>query len=591
MIVIIPHTRQFNIPGADLTFGVVSDNDSERKYFQCPRYVGDNLDIAGSFVRINYRNANGEIDSYLVDDLVVDGDNVKFSWLLSQNVTEYKGQVKFVMCVVGPDLKLKWHTTQGTGNVYDGLEPDSAVVESETLDVVAQLIAMVEAQTTAVEEVGEKWVANVNAEGATQVAAVKAAAEDAEAASVAEIEAKGVNTLASIPEDYTALSATVDELVRGKAPGIVCSAEGEAITVSDASATPLSGLRIFGKSTQDGTPTPDAPVEIVSVENPVVMVAGKNLLPTNDSIELIPGGSNYVPIVSSPIYLTGGTYTFSFDITQGGTSCSRNTPQFTNTETLDVYYGTVATNDNLSAGRHKHIIDIPKGIYNVLWWCNKLETAQTVSAMQLEFGSIETKYEQYKSTKTVELAHTLPGIPVTSGGNYTDDNGQEWVCDEVDLERGVYVQRVKKVVYNGGESWTKSGTSITCYLRTPEALQEQPMCDRLGPRAEDGAPYIRMGTTGDGITALIVSFGQIEPNTVDAFKATLTEHPLNVQYALINPIETPLSDPEIAAYRALHTNCPNTTILNDGGAHMVVKYVADTKRYIDNKIAALVSGV
>ena len=38
----------------------------------------------------------------------------------------------------------------------------------------------------------------------------------------------------------------------------------------------------------------------------------------------------------------------------------------------------------------------------------------------------------------------LPGIPVSSGGNYTDENGQQWICDEVNLERGVYVQRVKK---------------------------------------------------------------------------------------------------------------------------------------------------
>lgn len=87
MIVVNPATRQFNIPGADLVFGVTADSGSERKHFQCPRYVGNNLDIAGSFVRINYRNSNGEIDSYLVDDLSVDGNNVLFSWVLSPKVT------------------------------------------------------------------------------------------------------------------------------------------------------------------------------------------------------------------------------------------------------------------------------------------------------------------------------------------------------------------------------------------------------------------------------------------------------------------------------------------------------------------------
>jgi hypothetical protein len=61
-----------------------------------------------------------------------------------------------------------------------------------------------------------------------------------------------------------------------------------------------------------------------------------------------------------------------------------------------------------------------------------------------------------------------------------------------------------------------------------------------------------------------------------------------IQYALATPVKTPLSATEIAAYRALHTNKPNTTILNDSGAHMKVEYAADTKLYIDNKLAALV---
>ena len=108
MIVVNPATRQFNVPGADLVFGVTSDSGSERKHFQCPRYVGNNVDIASSFVRMNYRNGNGEIDSYLVKDVTANGDVVTFSWELSPHVTMFKGQISFVMCVVGPDTKVKW---------------------------------------------------------------------------------------------------------------------------------------------------------------------------------------------------------------------------------------------------------------------------------------------------------------------------------------------------------------------------------------------------------------------------------------------------------------------------------------------------
>jgi hypothetical protein len=234
LIVVNSNTRQFSIPGADLVFGVMADSGSEIKYFQCPRYVGNNIDLAGSFVRINYRNANGETDSYLVQDVTVDGDNVTFSWELAPKVTAYKGQVKFVLCVVGPDLKVKWHTTLGSGQIHEGLEPEQSHIEDETADVVAALITMVEAQT-----------AKVEAEGATQVQNVRTAAQNAQSDAVAQIEAKGASTLATIPEDYTA----VQNAVRGMANAIRGRASGEVIRVDDVS--PMEHypkIRVFGKN-------------------------------------------------------------------------------------------------------------------------------------------------------------------------------------------------------------------------------------------------------------------------------------------------------------------------------------------------------
>jgi hypothetical protein len=234
LIVVNPGTRQFNVPGADLVFGVEADSGSEIKHFQCPRFVGNNVDVANSFVRINYRNANGEMDFYLVDDMTVDGDNVHFSWVLAPRVTAYKGQVKFVMCVVGPDLKVKWHTAMGTGQVHEGLEPDQSHVEDETADVVAALIAMVDAQTVAVKNTGTE-----------QVAAVKAAAKTAQDASVAQIESKGASTLATIPGEYTATVIAV----QSAANAIRNKVSGALIRVNDVS--PMEHypmVRVHGKN-------------------------------------------------------------------------------------------------------------------------------------------------------------------------------------------------------------------------------------------------------------------------------------------------------------------------------------------------------
>lgn len=67
---------------------------------------------------------------------------------------------------------------------------------------------------------------------------------------------------------------------------------------------------------------------------------------------------------------------------------------------------------------------------------------------QIEIGTVATSYEPYKPAQTLIIPTPggLPGIPVSSGGNYTDKDGQQWVCDEVDFKKGVYVQRVAKEI-------------------------------------------------------------------------------------------------------------------------------------------------
>lgn len=578
MITINSHTRQFSVPGADLTFGVTGDSNTEVKHFTCPRYVGDNLDVTSCFVRINYRNANGETDFYLVNDVAVDGDNVTFSWLLTPKVTAYKGQIKFVLCLIGPDLKLKWHTTQGTGQVLEGLEPDHSHIESQTADVVAQLIAMVDAQTAVVEQVG-----------AEQVASVNSAAETARTTAVNEIEAKRTNSLASIPNDYTALSNTVESLERGRAGVIVCEAEGAAVAVSDASDMAIQGLKFFGRSTQNGVPAPDNPVEIVSAESPGAIVCGKNLLnidvglnanftKENDiyTITRNEDASRFSHVI--PLNIPANTRVmFSFDLVESAKS-SNNLPFYYIGESGENYY--LSTHATATSVYPENII----GIRFYLQSTEELGAYIRVKNVQIEVGPERTAYEPYKPLQTVETTRTLRGIPVTSGGNYTDANGQQWICDEVDLERGVYVQRVA----------LDKLSVVTYYLN-----------DRLYCKLDSGTSkyelvYICTHSTTDiafgngtkgAYTNCIIGHNVLPDVVTDLAtgkewldQQTAVGTPITVGYVLTTPIETPLSESELAAYRALHSNCPNTTVLNDAGAHMVVKYAADTKLYIDKKI-------
>ena len=69
---------------------------------------------------------------------------------------------------------------------------------------------------------------------------------------------------------------------------------------------------------------------------------------------------------------------------------------------------------------------------------------EVVSNPMINAGSTALPYEPYKPAQTliIPTPNGLSGIPVSSGGNYTDADGQQWVCDEVDFKKGVYVQRV-----------------------------------------------------------------------------------------------------------------------------------------------------
>lgn len=75
----------------------------------------------------------------------------------------------------------------------------------------------------------------------------------------------------------------------------------------------------------------------------------------------------------------------------------------------------------------------------------------TVIYPQIEFGTVDTEYEPYKPAQMLIIPTSggLPGIPVSSGGNYTDEKGQQWVADEIDLAKGERVQRIGKTVVDG----------------------------------------------------------------------------------------------------------------------------------------------
>ena len=362
-------------------------------------------------------------------------------------------------------------------------------------------------------------------------------------------------------------------LHQGKADAIIETAQGETMTLTDSSDKLFRGLRVFGKSTQDGTPSVENPVPIVNAGESgsiTVEVTGRNLLKPNshDTYYEFPLKANTVITL-----MTNGKPS------QGGNI------KFSATDGSNVWF-------SINAGQTRVCRSIGnkdvKGFYNLLTKGDGLEYMFAV-------GDIKT-YTPYVEPQSLTLAtpNGLPGVPVSKDGNYTDADGQQWVCDEVDLGRGKYVQRVKDFIFNDKTNFSidtsaKHENSILVDIKIEDAsnrstLSGNPLlCDKLKACREDifVTDEVSCGYTS-GANFLRVRLPISAGTTNEGVKNYLTDKSFKILYILATPIERDLTPEELAAYSSLHTNYPTTVITNDAGAHMEASYVADTGTYIRN---------
>ena len=139
-------TRLVTIPEKYKKLGVESDEKAKRIWFRFPKLVGNNgVDLSAIGVRVNFRNANGDGDIYIVEDLTTDGDYVIFSWELTRKVTAYKGHVSFVVCAVKSakdgTTKNEWNTTLNKEcEVLEGLEVSEQITQ-ENPDIIEYILA------------------------------------------------------------------------------------------------------------------------------------------------------------------------------------------------------------------------------------------------------------------------------------------------------------------------------------------------------------------------------------------------------------------------------------------------------------------
>ena len=217
----------------------------------------------------------------------------------------------------------------------------------------------------------------------------------------------------------------------------------------------IQDMMIYGKSSQDGTPSVENPVEIKSVVNPTVKLLGSNILKIRDG-EYQNSGCTIT--VSNGVIKLNGTSTVNKRIylpidtpsmLKEGTEiifCPNNIKSIENINKCYVDY----SNENTkSLSIASNIVNTP---YVIARQDARYEFKLSIKITrgntfnnetwkpQILIGKQITPFEPYKE-QSIQLPITLNAIPVSSDGNVTI-NGQQYIADYVDVERGKLVRRV-----------------------------------------------------------------------------------------------------------------------------------------------------
>lgn len=316
------------------------------------------------------------------------------------------------------------------------------------------------------------------------------------------------------------------------------------------------------------SPNPEYPQEIRSVVNPVVKIYGKNLLDakmtnrTINGIEFVTRADGTLAINGTARASTTYTIVNNFALKAGTYSIKGCKAYYIEKNGKTGWFGTdkntftVKTFD--SDVKLNVLVFIPTGT-----------TMSEILKPMLAKGNIEREYEQYKE-QVVNLPYTLNAIPVKNGGNITID-GQQYIADYVEVERGVKVQMIKKwtcsTLYNNNNNnvthWYLSSTI------TDSALNNS------GVKAKDGIlcnglPVVSQSQETDFDYPIVAPYGHSDKvefrfmvlkslyNTWEDFADAIKG--CEFYYPLAAPIETKLTQEEIEAFKELATYYPVTNI-------------------------------
>ena len=213
----------------------------------------------------------------------------------------------------------------------------------------------------------------------------------------------------------------------------------------------------------------------------------------------------------------------------------------------------------------------------------------------LNAGSTALPWEPCKlQPLTLSIPNGLPGIPVDSGGNYTDESGQQWICDEVDFERGKYIQRViqkENLTFTKNGDYTVEGSEL--YFCSVPEFSKTGNVSYIGTGMSTHMRYTNTVLDKNEV-GFYIGYGGIwarikDVGDLDTFNEKLQDAVFYFTYTNMSPIEIDLTEEQLKSYRSLYTNYSTTNVFTNfiPQVGLEMEYVADTKSYIDKKFEEL----
>lgn len=551
-------TRQVTIPESQQVFGVESDEDVEVKHIVIDGRYADGTDLSTFTFRVNYQNANGDKGTYLVTELKVNDSSIEFDWIIGRQVVAYKGTIAFIVCAYTIDsssvIQNEWNSTLGKGIVLEGLE----VSEFDFGDDIVRQLASILSDVNAA-QASAKASADEAYKSKTEVVAL---GKEQQAA----IEKKGKDALASIPEDYTQVSNDVSQLKEataklkdGKISKFYASSQGNT-NLPDSDNGKIIDLKLYGKGSQQQY----AGRNLWSGENLESYWMGDGETVNSDCVN-----SDFIPVDGAKTIYVGFSYDWAIGYTCydsnknkiDGSSLQINSTTSGTEKAYEIRASANKTPENtayikLMYSKHeqKPYVSVAEGAYEPYVGGIPSPNPEYPQEIKSVVNPVVTISDGAGKQQTATLPYTLNAIPVSSGGNVTID-GQPYIADYVDVERGKLVKMVEKAQPKQFDPW---GKGLYHTIENGSTSLKAVKCDFLKNNQNLDALFAgtESGISLNGDQKQIVFY--FDGVTADKAKKLFEKYA--VYYSLATPTETDLTADEIAAFKALVSYYPTTNV-------------------------------